>query len=303
MQFNWKITTIILCNYGFWKEVRPVVPFLTPFLVSESKNFTDVELYSRVYPFWTYSYLIMLIPVFVLTDLLRYKPVIITESIAYIGTWILLIWGRSIQAMQCMQVVYGFATAAEVAYYAYIYAAIDEKHYQRATSFVRGAVLGGRCLAYTLGQILISTGVGDYFLLNYISFASVSFILILSIVLPSPKAVKRCPEAGKELTDETDPMLQKPEISMATPVQEQVSCFEETRRYFVDLISKFRRCYSVGFVIKWSLWWSLATCGFFQIGNYIQNLWADMQLYQDANVYNGVTEAVSTLLGTVMPGI
>ena len=30
------------------------------------------------------------------------------------------------------------------------------------------------------------------------------------------------------------------------------------------------------YVIKWSFWFALATCGNFQIGNYIQSLWKDI---------------------------
>jgi len=50
----------------------------------------------------TYVYLAELVFVFLLTDLLRYKPVIILEGISAIITWCLLIWGKSVQLMQVM---------------------------------------------------------------------------------------------------------------------------------------------------------------------------------------------------------
>ena len=56
--------------------------------------------YYDVYPVWTYSYLILLVIVFLLTDLLRYKVVIIVEGLAYIATWCLLLWGKGVQMMQ-----------------------------------------------------------------------------------------------------------------------------------------------------------------------------------------------------------
>ena len=65
-------TSLTLCSIGFWKEFRPTTPFLTPYLMT-AKNLSDETLYSQVYPFWTYSYTLVLIPVFILTDLLRYK--------------------------------------------------------------------------------------------------------------------------------------------------------------------------------------------------------------------------------------
>ena len=64
----------------------------------------DKKVNSDVYPFWTYSYLVSVFFVFLLTDLVRYKPVILLESVAYLSTRILLIWGTTIASMQWMQV-------------------------------------------------------------------------------------------------------------------------------------------------------------------------------------------------------
>jgi thiamine transporter 2/3 len=77
-----------------------------------------------VYPVWSYTYFAMMVPVFLITDLLRYKPLISWEAAAYAATWALLIWGRSVPEMQLMQVVYGMGTASEIAYYTYIYAKV-----------------------------------------------------------------------------------------------------------------------------------------------------------------------------------
>jgi thiamine transporter 2/3 len=49
---------------------------------------------------WTYSYLAVLVVVFLLTDFLRYKPVIIIEGFAYIATWCLLLFGSGVPQMQ-----------------------------------------------------------------------------------------------------------------------------------------------------------------------------------------------------------
>ena len=99
------------------------------------------QVYHDVYPVWTYSYLSILILVFLVTDLARYKPVIILEGFAYILTWVLLLWGNGLAAMQTMQVMtttttmmmmmmtmqvsYGLATSTEVAYFTYIYASVS----------------------------------------------------------------------------------------------------------------------------------------------------------------------------------
>ena len=55
----------------------------------------------------TYIYLAQLVFVFLVTDLLRYKPVIVLDGISAIVTWCLLIWGKGVQVMQVM-IVIGF---------------------------------------------------------------------------------------------------------------------------------------------------------------------------------------------------
>ena len=39
------------------------------------------------------------------------------------------------------------------------------------------------------------------------------------------------------------------------------------------LIQDAKTAYTKPLIIKWSVWFALATCGNFQIGNYIQTLW------------------------------
>ncbi|KAB7506481.1 Thiamine transporter 1 [Armadillidium nasatum] len=120
----WLKTCLLLCSYGFFKELRPSEPFLTEYLLGPQHNLTSSEVYYDVYPVWTYSYLALLILVFLLTDLLRYKPVIVFEGIGYVATWCLLLWAGGVRWMQFMEFCYGIATATEVAYYTYIYAQV-----------------------------------------------------------------------------------------------------------------------------------------------------------------------------------
>ena len=107
----------------------------------------------EVYPVWTYSYLSLLIVVFLLTDFLRYKPVIIFEGLGYVVTWSLLIWARGLRWMQFMEFCYGIATSTEVAYYTYIYAKVSSQYYQKVTSYTRSAILTGRFFSGMLAQV------------------------------------------------------------------------------------------------------------------------------------------------------
>ncbi|VDM84198.1 unnamed protein product [Strongylus vulgaris] len=96
---KWLITTIVLCTYGFLKEFRPTEPFLYEY-EHNTLNISEHTLNADVYPIWTYSYMFALIPVFLLTDLLLYKSVIILEALAYIVVWCLLVFAGSVLSQQ-----------------------------------------------------------------------------------------------------------------------------------------------------------------------------------------------------------
>lgn len=63
------------------------------------------------------------------------------------------------------------------------------------------------------------------------------------------------------------------------------------------LFDDFKQCYRCRPLLAWSLWWALATCGYFQIINYAQALWEKVRPSQDYEIYNGYVETLSTLLG------
>ncbi|CDR07497.1 unnamed protein product, partial [Oncorhynchus mykiss] len=82
--------TILLCVYGFFSNLRPSEPFLTAFLMGPDKNLTETELVNEIYPIWTYSYLVLLFPVFLATDYLCYKPVLILQAVSLVVTYFML---------------------------------------------------------------------------------------------------------------------------------------------------------------------------------------------------------------------
>lgn len=48
--------------------------------------------------------------------------------------------------------------------------------------------------------------------------------------------------------------------------------------------------------MKWSIWWALVTCGFYQVQTYIQPLWFEIQNGTDYTAYNGATKAAFLLM-------
>jgi thiamine transporter 2/3 len=53
-----------------------------------------------IFPVGTYAYLVELVVVFLVTDFLCYKPIIVLDGIFAILTWSLLIWGNDVLTMQ-----------------------------------------------------------------------------------------------------------------------------------------------------------------------------------------------------------
>ncbi|XP_048362612.1 thiamine transporter 2 [Sphaerodactylus townsendi] len=314
---GWIFPTLLLCIYGFFAMMRPSEPFLTPYLTGPDKNLTIEEVTQKVFPVWTYSYLALLFPVFLLTDYVRYKPVIIIQGISLIITWLLLLFAHGVWAMQLVEFAYGMVTATEVAYYAYIYSVVSVDHYQKVTSFCRSITLVAITAASLLGQLLVSLAHVPYFYLNAVSLASVSVALISSFFLPMPQKSmffhrKSSPELSIGLTDKNpsntsnQPNHQHDKDVMTPSENAQKihqSCKNQEQNHFlavlVQLCKDLKECYTTKKLLYWSIWWALATAGFNQILNYVQVLWDDKAPSHSSAVYNGAVEAIATFLSSI----
>ncbi|NWR83712.1 S19A3 protein, partial [Furnarius figulus] len=308
---TWTFPTLILCLYGFFYMMKPSEPFLTPYLTGPDKNLTTDEVTNQIFPVWTYSYLALLFPVFLVTDYVRYKPVLLLQGISLIVTWLLLLFAHGVLAMQLVEFFYGMVTAAEVAYYAYIYSVVSTDHYQRVTSYCRSSTLGAATVAAVLGQLLVSLADVSYFHLNAITLASVSLAFLCAFLLPMPQ------KSMFFHRKDASPSLPAPEKVVAAAGPERPSsCQEDTSSdcagrgttapqphghilsVLVQLGKDLRDCYSSRKLLYWSLWWALATAGFNQVVNYIQVLWDFQAPSHSSAVYNGAVEAIATFLIT-----
>ena len=98
---TWTWTCGILCLIGFLNNFKPSEPFLTQYLIEPKwVNITLDQAYQDVYPVWTYSYLAVLVLVFLLTDYVKYKPMIAFQGLAFVTTWLLLVFGSGVSLMQ-----------------------------------------------------------------------------------------------------------------------------------------------------------------------------------------------------------
>lgn len=83
---------------------------------------------------------------------------------------------------------------------------------------------------------------------------------------------------------------------------ESISFFVKIRHAYYLLWVDFVKAYTNSHIIKWSLWWAFATCGYLQVISYIQLLWenavrSNKELSPDFVLYNGAVEAAYTIIG------
>lgn len=101
---KWLKISLLLSTFGFLKEFRPSEPFIYEYLIGKWRNITDEEVTQQVYPVGTYSYLAQLVVVFLITDLCRYKSLIIVMGLSGITIWSMLAWTTSLLELQILEV-------------------------------------------------------------------------------------------------------------------------------------------------------------------------------------------------------
>ncbi|XP_055587458.1 thiamine transporter 1-like [Uranotaenia lowii] len=286
---RWKQISLILCILGFLKEFRPSEPFVFQFLTGPSHNLTVDQVVQDVFPIGTYSYVAQLVVVFLVTDYFRYKPIIVLAGLAGTVVWCMFVWTRSLRALQVMEIFYGTYMAADIAYWTYIYAKVDKKYYQKVTSHIRSATQAGRFLAATTSQAVIYFQLTGYLGLNVISLAAQIITTLWAFLLPSvPASMYFHREIAP--TDEELNLNDKTTQPQNTP-----SAF---RNAVTLLWDHFRCAYTNFTVIRYSLWYSLAVCLYYQITSYVQALWSEVA-GSDTMLWNGAVEAVLTLMASI----
>ncbi|XP_065494378.1 reduced folate transporter [Caloenas nicobarica] len=292
---RWKLQVFYLCFYGFMTQIRPGESFITPYLLGADKNFTKAEVTNVITPVMTYSYMAVLVPIFLLTDYLRYKPVLVLQSLSYISIWLLLIFGTSILVMQLMEFFYSITMAARIAYSSYIFSLVAPSHYQRMASYSRSAVLLGVFTSSVLGQLCVTLGGVSFLTLNYVSLGFVSFGLVLSLFLERPQRSLffNRPQGADDgaVPAELDKMAGGDGRGGTRGWREATLC---------------RMLREVGALARqpqlrlWSLWWVFNSAGYYLMLYYVQILWNEIYPAMDnRRVYNGGVDAASTLLGAI----
>ncbi|KAM5336714.1 reduced folate transporter isoform 2-T5 [Glossophaga mutica] len=300
---SWQCLVFFLCFYGFMAQMRPGESFITPYLLGPDKNFTRIQVTNEITPVLSYSYLAVLVPVFLLTDYLRYKPVLLLQSLSYISVWLLLLFGHFVLHMQFMEFFFSLTMAARIAYSSYIFSLVHPAHYQRMAGYSRSAVLLGVFTSSVLGQLLVTVGRVSFTILNYLSLAFLTLTLVLTIFLKRPKRSlffnQSEPARSGALPSELDQMHPGLDGSMGRKLgRTPLAAWCDWT--LVRMLRELGNSLQLPQLRLWSLWWVFNSAGYYLIVYYVHILWNVVEPTTDSTkVYNGGVDAASTLLGAI----
>lgn len=263
-----------------------------------------LQVTNEIMPVLTYSYLVVLVPIFLITDYLRYKPVLLLQGLSYVCVWLLLLFGRSVLHMQLMEAFYSVTMASRIAYSSYIFSLVCPARYQRMASYSRAAVLLGVFTSSVLGQLLVTVGRVSFTVLNYISLGFLIFSLGLALFLKHPKRslfFNRSTHVRGALPYELDQM--HPSVGHLEPQGKMGRLLRSCRESFlVRMLHEVGTSLQLPQLYLWCLWWIFNSAGYYLIVYYVHILWNVVYPTIDrTRVYNGAADAASTLLGTVTP--
>ncbi|VVC37391.1 Reduced folate carrier,Major facilitator superfamily domain [Cinara cedri] len=280
---RWLIQSIMISVFGFLKDFRPEDPYIIQYLTSSPMNFTIEEIIQEIFPVSTYTCVNVTIIIFLVTDYLHYKPILVFGAISSVISQIFLIFARTKTNMQIMDFFDGIMIACDIPYYTYIYTAVDKKHYKIVSSHMNMACLIGRFSSAVLAQTLIDNHILKVQHLNYLTLTGTTLSLLWAIGLPSVQKslyFHQGTEKKKKITD----------IDTSKP-----------KNVFQILWLDFITAFTNHNVLQWSICWILGTYFYYQFMSYCQSLY--QQIYYDGTdlqiTNNGMVEAIYTITSTL----
>ena len=232
-----------LCALGLLINCQPSEPYLTAYLY-ETKNLTEMEVDTEVYPWSTTGSFLLLLPLALLAEVVGSRPVILFGILCREATRVILIFGEGVAWMAVMQCTYAGGTAVNAIYFAYVYTVVPETQFAAFTSLVLASYHVGNVGGALLSQLLVDCVPGvrqDLRLLFYLSWGFTTLGALAFFLLPPPKR-------------EAPPAL------AATLLRRGV---RDTCREIAAL------CAPVG-VTRWLPWWVLGYSAQSIAGNYFQ---------------------------------
>lgn len=216
--------------------------------------------------------------VLLVTDLLRYKPIIILEGLCGIITWSLLLWTNSYFGAQLVEGFYAFYANCEVAYFAYIYAKVSKDHFLAVSSHTRAALLVGRFSSGVLSQLLLYFKLMDVRSLNYLTFAAQIAATIVAIILPNVKESIYFYRGNRSLSSDDNDVIK------ANHNNSQLIDCGMYERAFALMWKQLKCAYTNRRVILWSIWYACGFCMYVQFIAYVQLVWIEIDNRPEVNI-------------------
>eukprot|EP01112_Ceratiomyxa_fruticulosa_P001979 TRINITY_DN1211_c0_g3_i1.p1 TRINITY_DN1211_c0_g3~~TRINITY_DN1211_c0_g3_i1.p1 ORF type:complete len:458 (-),score=37.04 TRINITY_DN1211_c0_g3_i1:35-1408(-) len=249
---------IIFCVYSFLSTFNPSSPFLALYLVQ--LGISQEQVYSSVYPIWTYSYFGCLLILGLIGEYIGYKVSIVFGTIGYVISSVMLVTTSDLLLIQLQEVAYAFNSAAYIIFTSYIYC-VERESYQTVTSLVRFSYLVGTVTSALLGQALLwtpfskdasSTGIG-MIVLFYIGLGF-SCAAVLWAFSTFPSKVQHSSISSQHLIQPNANTDIETDTSTSTNTQANKSFYTSLRGLLRDMINAYKN----PTVLAWSIWWGIS---------------------------------------------
>lgn len=272
VQGEWRLF-LGLSLVGFLVNCQPSEPYLAKYLM-EDKNLSSVAVESHVWPYYTYSFFLWLLPIGFCSDAVGYRPVIFFGLMCRQATRLLLLYAEGLWPMSLMQVTYSGAIAVNTVYFAYAFLAAPPDAAPLALSVMYSMHSLGNVCGSLLGQALVASGVAVRTLF-YVSWAFTSAgLLWFLLMFPSPRT--------KVFPESLFTILRREGVANAT----------------VGITDM----YGPRLIRVWSLWWVFAYATYSIITNYYENEFYEI----DPNGAFGTSESAleaARMVGCLLPAL
>lgn len=217
------------------------------------------------------------------------------------------------------------SSSTDIAYLTYLYANVDRQHYRQVTSYTHSAMHTGKFLAGLCGQLLLSYQVMGLDKINYLSLFGVTMFFLTALFLPTVKrSIYFHPRANSTIsaifgfnttacatsastTDTSDAAAASAAAAAAAAavkkrsnsIHQRVANYpfrKRLKRARDAFWRDFKIAYCNRYVLRWSIWWSIAFAVYLQIGIYVESLWKAIEDETHEHNFNGGIDASHALL-------
>ncbi|KAE9547389.1 hypothetical protein FO519_009397, partial [Halicephalobus sp. NKZ332] len=278
----------LIVFYFFIKEIKVGEPFLYKYQ-TEFQNYTTATINGEIYPYFAYAFLVATVPISLFTDVFLYKPTMYLEIIGQIIYRFTLVFMDGVLSQQIGHAMWGIAIASEIGGFSYIYGEFEKDQHKKMTFLTRAASMAGKTGGYVIGQLILLTHIGTYKTINEITFYILCIALVFCVLLPRISWKK---VVNNISTEQSEKNTVKTSPSSPTSFCNYVFC------RLKELKSEFIKIYSNCVILKWSFWWAMGVCMFFQVNLFSQTLYGQVQI-GDNSPLNGFADAVYTFIAIV----